>query len=76
MNQLAAFNQIVSQEFKFRRERHVSDLGLEVTEDWLKQCVLLIDCLFVVKDCLHPFVVALIREHGQALELLLVLMVV
>lgn len=54
----------------------MSDLGLEVTEDWLKQCVLLIDCLFVVEDCFHPFVVALIREHGQALELLLVLVVV
>lgn len=54
----------------------MSDLGLEVSENRLKEHVLLFDDLFVVQQLLHLLVVPLVGKHGQSLQLVLILLVV
>lgn len=50
----------------------MSDLTLDVSEDWLEQVVLFLDDKLVVKDVLKSLLVTKLSVDGHALQLLLV----
>ena len=68
--------EVVAHDFILRGVAHVPDLRLKVSEDGLKELVFLLKHELVVQDGLHRRVVAQLRVHCQALELVVVLLVV
>ena len=59
-----------------RSVTHVSDLRLQISEQWLQKLVLFLHAGLIVEHLLHLLVLALISIDGQLLQLLLVLAIV
>lgn len=64
------------EDFEFLGESHVANRALEVSEHRLKENVLFLNHILLVKESLHSLMIALLGEKCKVLKLLLVLSVV